>query len=738
MSKKKKSELKTSYIERKHRTEDIVDTLKDNYMPYAMSVIVSRAIPQIDGFKPSHRKLLYTMYKMNLLRGNRTKSANIVGQTMKLNPHGDMAIYETLVRLSRGNETLLHPYVDSKGNFGKASSRDMQFAASRYTEARLMPICKELFSEIEQDTVDFVDNYDSTMKEPTLLPTTFPNILVKSNKGIAVGMASSIPSFNLKEVCEYTIAYLKNKNCDVFQYILGPDLPSGGELLFDKEELQAIYESGKGSFRIRGRYRYLQSEAIIEIYEIPYTATIEAIVEKIVELMKNGRLKEVTDVRDESDLNGLKITLDVKKNIHPEELMAKLFRYTPLEDAYSCNFNILINDTPKVLGISQIIGEWLNFRRNCVLKSIAHEIDSKFERLFLLRGLEKIVLDIDKAIAIIRHTEKESDVLQNLIHAFDIDAAQGEYILEIKLRNLNKEYILKKTQEIESLEKELKKLNEIYTIKELQDELMISQLRTVIKEYGQERKTGIVQKQEVILHAEEEKVEEYPLTVFLTKQGYMKKIPETSLRAYSEQKLKDGDEILQQMDLNNKDIVLLLSDKNVMYQIRLSEMEDTKASVLGVFLTNYLETEEEEKFLQLITPNDYQGFMIYVFENGKIAKIPLASYETKGFRKKLLNAYSDKSKLIDVFYMQEDLNLLICTQEGKYLSIHTSLLAPIGSRNSQGVQVLRLTKKDHVISACVLDEEDLLQWEFCKTKKIPLAPKRKDGKVKENVQISFV
>lgn len=734
MPSKKKSEERI-YKEKSPELENIVDTLKDNYMPYAMSVIVSRAIPQIDGFKPSHRKLLYTMYRMNLQKGSRKKSATIVGETMKLNPHGDMAIYETMVKLSRGNESLLYPYIDSKGNFGKHSSRDMQFAAPRYTEAKLTELCEELFSEIDMDTVDFADNYDSTMKEPTLLPTRFPNILVKANKGIAVGMASSIPSFNLKEICDYTIERVKGKHPDIFRYLPGPDFSSGGELLFDEKEMEAVYKKGKGSFKLRGKYRYLKKEGLIEIYEIPYTTTIEAIIEKIVEMMKQGRLKEVLDIRDESDLKGLKITMDVRKNIDVEKTMAKIFRYTPMEDTYSCNFNILVDHAPKVMGIDEILEKWIDFRRTCIVRKTAYQIDKKFHRLFLLKGLEKILLDIDRAIAIIRSTEKEKDVLERLMQSFEIDEVQGEYIMEIKLRNLNKEYILNKTKEIETLEGELAQLNELYESKGLQDKLMIRELKKISKEYDQERKTTILQKEQAVIHVESNVVVAYPLTVFLTAQGYLKKIPDSSLRAYSEQKLKEGDSIVTQLEMRNDEVVLLLSDKNKLYQLRLSEIEDTKSSNFGVFLPSVLESEDGENILFMVDPKDYRGYFLYVFENGKVAKIPLSSYRTKGYRRKLLNAYSDKSPLKEVFFLEKEETLLLRTALGKTLLLDTSLFSEISNRNSQGVQAIRLTKKDALDSVRIADEEDGERFSFARAKKIPASAKiHPEGK---GTQLSF-
>lgn len=735
MSEKKKKE-ETGYREKEPQVEDIVDTLKENYMPYAMSVIVSRAIPQIDGFKPSHRKLLYTMYKMNLLKGSRKKSATVVGETMKLNPHGDMAIYETMVKLSRGNESLLHAYIDSKGNFGKHSSRDMQFAAPRYTEAKLTEICNELFSEIDMDTVDFVDNYDSTMQEPVLLPTRFPNVLVKSNKGIAVGMASSIPGFNLKEICDYTIEKIKKSRADIVQFIPGPDFPTGGELLFDEKEMETVYKTGKGSFRLRGKYRYIKQEGLIEIYEIPYTTTIEAIIEKIVEMMKQGRLKEIVDVRDESDLKGLKITLDVRKNIDAEKTMAKIFRYTPMEDSYSCNFNILVDNIPQVMGIDQILETWIDFRRGCIVRKTGHQIDKKFHRLFLLKGLEKILLDIDRAIEIIRNTEKERDVLGNLMSAFEIDEVQGEYIMEIKLRNLNKEYILDKIKEIETLENELVQLKELYTSTSLQNKLMIKELKKIGKDHAQDRKTTIIKKEDVILHMESDVIDAYPLTVFLTEQGYLKKIPESSLRAYSEQKLKEGDSISMQLDMKNDEMILLLSDRNKMYQIRLCDIEDTKASNFGVFLSSVLELEEGESILCMLDPDQYQGHLLYLFENGKVAKIPLLSYQTKGYRRKLVNAYSDKSPLKEVLFLEREEQVLFQTTLGKSLMMDTSLLNPISNRNSQGVQVVKMTKKDSLYSVRIADQEDREKFSFATAKKLPASPKLNQDT--NSKQLSFV
>lgn len=679
--------------------ENIVDTLMDNYMPYAMSVIVSRAIPQIDGFKPSHRKLLYTMFEMGLLKGNKIKSANVVGQTMKLNPHGDMAIYETMVKLSKSHENLLHAYVDSKGNFGKAHSRDMKFAAARYTEVKLEALAYEIFKDIDKDTVDFVDNYDSTTKEPTLLPTTFPNILVKANKGIAVGMASSIPSFNLKEICDFTIAYMKNKNIAVKDYINGPDLPSGGDLIYDEAILDEIYSIGRGSFRIRGKYRYIKKEGIIEIYEIPYTTTVEAIIEKIIELIKAGRIKEIADIRDETDLNGLKIAIDVKKSADIDKLMAKLYKTTTLEDSFGCNFNVLINSSPRVMGFKEIIDEWLIFRKSSVIRKAIYEKEKKGHKLKLLLGLKEILLDIDKAIKIIRETKKEKDVISNLMEGFNLEQEQAEYIADIKLRNLNEEYLLNRISEINSLSKEIAELEILSTDEKAQNRYIAKEIKEVGIKYGQERRTTILMPEDIVHHVHTNEVADYKVNVFLTKQGYIKKITDSSLRGNSEHKLKEDDSIIRTIQANNKDTIIAISDKQNWYQLKLHELPDTKASLLGEYIPNILSMESDERILKIMMTHDYKGHMFYIFDNGKVAKIPLKAYETKGFRRKMQNAYSNKSALVNLLYGEEEIFIKFVSSDGRVAIIDTTMLNPINSRNSIGVQTVKLAKKVSVLSA---------------------------------------
>ncbi|MBR5294744.1 MAG: topoisomerase IV, partial [Oscillospiraceae bacterium] len=636
--------------------QPISETLELNYMPYAMSVIVSRAIPEIDGFKPSHRKLLYTMYKMGLQSGGRTKSANIVGQTMKLNPHGDAAIYETMVRLARGNETLLHPFVDSKGNFGKVYSRDMAYAAPRYTEAKLEPICNELFRDIDLDTVDMVDNYDATMLEPTLLPTSYPNVLVNPNQGIAVGMASNICSFNLKEVCDTAIALMRDPEHDILSTLPGPDFSTGGELLFDEAQTRAVYETGRGSFRLRAKWRYLKEGNLIEIYEIPYTTSTEVIMDKVADLIKAGKIKEIADMRDETDLGGLKLTIDLKRGADPEKLMQKLFRTTALQDSFACNFNILIEGMPKVMGVREILQEWTAWRTGCVKRRIYFQKQKKAERLHLLKGLEKILLDIDKAIDIIRHTELESEVVPNLMIGFGIDEIQANFVAEIKLRNLNREYILKHTRTIADLEKEIAELEDTLKSARKLQKVIVTELNAVVKKYGQPRKTEILYTaaEEAEESEEEEQIPETPVHVFVSKQGYLKKITPQSLRMSGEQKFKEGDSLSFTAETTSRAELLVFTDKFQCYKSRLSEFDDSKASLLGDYLPQKLGMEPGENVVSVVLPGDYSGFVLFFFENGKAAKVPLSAYETKTNRKKLTGAYSDKSPLRTVLALKED------------------------------------------------------------------------------------
>mgnify|MGYP000144147820 CR=1 FL=1 len=699
--------------------QNITTTLEKNYMPYAMSVIISRAIPEIDGFKPSHRKLLFTMYSMGLLTGARTKSANVVGQTMKLNPHGDMAIYETLVRLTRSYGALLHPFIDSKGNFGKQYSRDMKYAAPRYTEVKLDRIAGELFSELEKNAVDFVDNYDGTMKEPVLLPTTFPNILVNPNQGIAVGMASNICSFNLKEICEAVVHFINDENVDLTQYIKAPDFSTGGSLIYNEKEIREIYETGRGSFKLRAKYRYDKKNSCIEVYEIPYTTSSEAIIDAIVQLVKSGKIKDITDIRDETDLEGLKITIDIKKSADPDELMNKLYKLTPLEDSFSCNFNILINGVPRVMGIKEIFREWINFRVNCIKRVTMFDIENKSKKLHLLLGLQKILLDIDKAIRIIRNTEKDSDVIPNLMKAFDIDQVQAEFVAEIKLRNLNREYILNRVGEIETLQEEIAELKSVYESDKKIKKIIIKQLNEIAKKYGQPRKTEIVYKDLVEEITEEHFIEEYNVKLFLTEQNYIKKIPLVSLRANPEQKLKEGDRIIQEIDGKNKDDLLLFSNKCTVYKIKVHELEDHKASVLGEYLANKLNLEEDEKIIYIVSTSDYNGYMLFSFENGKIAKIDMASYATKTNRKKLVNAYSNLSRLINIMHIDNDTNLVAYSDIGKVLVFNTSEISSKSTRDSQGVQVLKQKNNSRMVEIKTLDEAGLTDPDYYRTKNIP-------------------
>ena len=688
--------------------QDISDTLRQNFMPYAMSVIMSRAIPEIDGFKPSHRKLLYTMYKMGLLGPTRTKSANIVGQTMKLNPHGDAAIYDTMVRLARGYEALLHPYVDSKGNFGKAYSRDMAWAAPRYTEAKLEAICKELFQDIDKDTVDFVDNYDSTMKEPTLLPATFPSVLVNANTGIAVGMASNICPFNLAEVCRTTIALLRDPEADIFATMQAPDFPGGGQILFDRAQMENIYKTGRGSFRVRSRYSYDKSQNCIDVTQIPPTTTIEVIVERVIDLVKQGKLKEIADIRDETGMDGLKITIDLKRGTDPDKLMQKLFKLTTLEDSFACNFNVLIAGTPRVLGVRELLEEWTAFRVECVRRRTYYDLQKKREKLHLLQGLELILLDIDKAIRIVRETEEEAEVVPNLMIGFGIDQIQAEYVAEIKLRHLNREYILKRTQEIAELERDIAQLEGILASKAKVKGIIVKELEAVAQKYGQPRRSMILYADEVEEAEIVEEVPDYPVHLFFTKEGYFKKITPQSLRMSGEQKLKEGDEITQQLEAQNTAELLFFSNKSQVYKMKAADFADTKASVLGEYIPARAQMDEGESAAYMAVTYQYDGFMLFFFENGKVAKVEMSAYQTKQNRKKLLNAYSDKSPLTAVLYVREDCEVLLTASSGRMLLFHTGLIAPKATKNTQGVQAMNLKKGQRLLRV-QLYEEGMLQ-----------------------------
>ena len=701
--------------------QPITETLEQNYMPYAMSVIISRAIPEIDGFKPSHRKLLYTMYKMGLLNGARTKSANIVGQTMRLNPHGDAAIYETMVRLSKGYDALLTPFVDSKGNFGKVYSRDMSFAASRYTEAKLSPICAEVFRDIDQDTVEFADNYDGSMKEPTLLPTAFPNVLVSGNTGIAVGMASQICGFNLGEVCQTAIEFLQDPECDIFATMPAPDFSTGGEIVYDRAEMEAIYNTGRGSFKVRSRWRHLPKENIIEIYEIPYSTTSEAIVDKVAELIKAGKIKEINDMRDETDLSGLKLAIDLKRGTDPEKLMQKLFKLTPLMDSFACNFNILIAGNPKVMGVREILGEWCAWRMECVRRRVYFDLSRKKEKLHLLKGLEQILLDIDKAIAIIRNTELESEVIPNLMMGFGIDRIQAEFVAEIKLRNINREYILKRVSETEELERAIAELEDTLKSRRKIKSIIISELRAIIKKYPSPRKTGIVYASEIGEYEEADTVEDYPVTVFLSNEGYIKKITPLSLRMSGEQKFKDGDGLKLSFEATNRTELLVFTDRQQVYKTRLSDFEDTKASALGTYLPGKLSMDEGEKVKAVICPGDYKKNLLLFFENGKAARLEAATYETKTNRKKLINAYSDKSPLAAVFMMSEEINAAVFSSDGRAVVFNTSLLQPKTSRSTQGVAVMNVKKNHKIVSAAPLEETAIKNVSRYRVRSLPAA-----------------
>ena len=678
----------------------ITDTLETNYMPYAMSVIVSRAIPEIDGFKPSHRKLLYTMYKMGLLNGARTKSANIVGQTMRLNPHGDATIYDTMVRLSKGYGALLHPFVDSKGNFGKVYSRDMAWAASRYTEAKLSAICAELFRDIDSDTVDFIDNYDNTMKEPALLPTTFPNILVSANQGIAVGMASQLCGFNLGEVCDTTIAYLKNPDCDLTETLLAPDFPTGGEVICDVDALREIYSTGRGGVKVRARWRYDKKENLIEVYEIPYTTTTEAIMDKVAELIKAGKVKEITDMRDETDLNGLKLTIDLKRGTDPDKLMQKLMKSTTLQDTMSCNFNVLIAGMPRVMGVRELLDEWCAWRTECVRRRVYFVMSKKKDKLHLLKGLKRILLDIDKAIKIIRETEAEADVVPNLMIGFGIDQVQAEYVAEIKLRNINKEYILKRVEETSALQDEIEDLEDILARPARVKKIIVTELEDVRKKYAEPRRTGIVYGHEVEEYTEETTVDDYAVSVFLSREGYFKKITPASLRMNAEQKYKEGDALAQSFETSNAAEVMFFTDRCQVYKSRLSDFDDTKASALGDYLPAKLGMDEGESVVYMVLPGDYRGWMLFFFENGKAAKVELSAYRTTSNRRKLTGAYSDKSPLRTALCLREDCELAVYSTEPRVLVFSTALLGSKTTRATQGVAVLTLKKKFTLDYAC--------------------------------------
>ena len=718
--------------------QPISETLEINFMPYAMSVIMSRAIPEIDGFKPSHRKLLYTMYKMGLLTGARTKSANIVGQTMSLNPHGDAAIYETMVRLSSGYEALLTPFVDSKGNFGKVYSRDMAYAASRYTEAKLSPISAELFRDIDQDTVDFVDNYDGKMKEPQLLPTAYPNVLVSANTGIAVGMASQICGFNLAEVCETEIKFIKDPEHDIISTLPAPDFPTGGEIIYDRAEMEEIYRTGRGSFRVRARWRYLQKENIIEIYELPYTTTCEAVIDKVAELIKQGKIKEINDMRDETDLSGLRLAIDLKRKTDPEKLMQKLFKMCPLEDSFSCNFNILVAGNPRVMGVREILEEWTAWRMECVRRRVFFELSRKKEKLHLLKGLESILLDIDKAIEIIRNTELESEVVPNLMMGFGIDQVQAEYVAEIKLRNINREYILKRTRETSDLERDIEDLEDTLNSRRRIKNIIVDELRQIIKKYPSPRKTGIIYADEVEEFSEEDEIEDFEVTLFLSKEGYFKKILPQSLRMNSEQKYKDGDSLSQSFESSNNREILFLTDRQQMYKCRVSDFEEQKASVLGLYLPTVLQMDEGENVISMLDPRDYSRDIMFIFENGKAARIELAAYETKTNRKKLLNAFSDRSPLVYVNVIEDEKDIACYSSDGRCLVFNTSLLQTKSSRTVQGVSVMNLRSR-RVLERCAeLTETAIKNTSRYRARNIPAAGSLLKAEDREEQQMSLI
>lgn len=699
--------------------QNIDSTIRENYMPYAMSVILSRAIPEIDGFKPSHRKLLYTMYKMGLLNGARTKSANIVGATMKLNPHGDSAIYDTMVRLSRGYEALLHPYVDSKGNFGKFYSRDMAWAASRYTEAKLDKICNELFRDIDKDTVDFVDNYDNTMKEPSLLPVAFPSVLVNTNTGIAVGMASNICSFNLKEICETTAALIRDPNHDVMQTLPAPDFIGGCQIIYDENALRQVYETGKGGIKLRARYRYDKSANCIDVLSIPSTTTCEVIIEKIIDLVKAGKIKDIADVRDETGIDGLKITIDLKRGVDPDRLMAKLYRFTTLEDSFSCNFNVLIGGVPRVLGVKALLEEWIAFRIECVRRRTYFDRNKKAEKLHLLKGLEAILLDIDKAVKIVRETDEEAEVVPNLMIGFGIDEVQAEYVAEIKLRHLNREYILKRTAEIEALEKEIAELDEILKSKTRIKTIIVKELKEIAEKYGQPRKSIIIYEDIVSYTEEKDDVPDYPVNLFFTKEGYFKKITPQSLRMSSNHKLKDGDEIAQTCEFSNNGELLFFTDKCQVYKAKAADFADTKASALGEYVPAKLGMDEGENAVYMVATKDYKGMLLFAFENGKLAKVPLEAYQTKTNRKKLTGAYSDKSPLAGMVFFTEDKEFLLKASSGRMLLIHSGAINLKTTRSTQGVAVMKLKKGHRLFEISEYVEGTFAKPQRYRTKTLP-------------------
>ena len=701
--------------------QPITRTLETNYMPYAMSVILSRAIPEIDGFKPSHRKLLYTMYNMGLLKGPKTKSANIAGQTMRLNPHGDAAIYETMVRLTEGNEALLHPYVESKGNMGKAYSRDMAYAASRYTEAKLAPIAAELFNDIDRDTVDMVDNYDATMLEPTLFPVSFPSVLVNANTGIAVGMASSICPFNLAEVCKTEIEFIKDDEINIADYLTAPDFPGGGELLYDRAEIENVYRTGRGSIKVRGVYSYDKSANCIDITQIPPTTTIEAIIEKIIDLVKQKKITEINDVRDETDLKGLKITIDLKRGTDPEKFMQKVFKMTPLQDNFSCNFNILVGGTPRVMGVKEILTEWTAFREECVKRRTFYNLTKAKEKYHLLKGLQKILLDIDKAIKIVRETSEEKDVVPNLMIGFGIDEIQAEYVAEIKLRHLNREYILKRLEDVEALEKEIADLEDILKTRRRVMNIIIKELEEVIKKYGQERKTKIISAEENKIEIEEEAVPDYPVTLFFTKDGYFKKITPQSLRMSGEHKLKEGDEIVTTIETTNSAELLFFTDKCQVYKSKANDFEDTKTSVLGDYVPAKLDFDEGEKPVAMIVTTDYTGFMMFFFTNGRVAKVSLSAYATKTNRKKLISAYTDKFELCQIMHIKEDQELLLKSTGGRMLLLHTGALQVKATKDNGGVAVMTQKKGQRLFEVVPYQEGMFQKPHRYRTRTLPAA-----------------
>ena len=727
MASKKKSTNKTA-VPKTHGVingagevveQPIVSTIRENYMPYAMSVIMSRAIPEIDGFKPSHRKLLYTMYKMGLLSGGRTKSANIVGATMKLNPHGDSAIYDTMVRLSRGYEALLHAYVDSKGNFGKFYSRDMAWAASRYTEAKLDPICNEIFRDIDKDTVDFVDNYDNTMKEPSLLPTAFPSVLVNANTGIAVGMASNICSFNLKEICETTAALIRDPDHDILSTLPAPDFIGGCQIIYDEKAIKQVYGTGRGSIKLRAKYEYDKSENCIDILSIPSTTTCEIIIEKVIDLVKQGKIKEISDIRDETGIDGLKITIDLKRGADPEKLMAKLYRFTTLEDSYACNFNVLIAGIPKVLGIKELLEEWIAFRIECVRRRTYYDKNKKSDKLHLLKGLEKILLDIDKAVKIVRETDEEVEVVPNLMIGFGIDKIQAEYVAEIKLRHLNREYILKRTKDIEDLEKEIAELDEILKSKSRIKTIIVKELKEISEKYGKPRKSIIIYGDIAKYEDDTEEIPDYPVTLFFTKEGYFKKITPQSLRMSGAHKLKDGDEIIQEVEFSNNCDLLFFTDKCRVYKAKASDFADTKTSVLGDYVPAKLSMDEGENAIKMIATKDYKGIILFAFENGKVAKIPLDLYMTKTNRKKLTGAYSDKSPVAGILFIHEDKEFLLKSSSGRMLLTHSGALTLKSTRSTQGVAVMKLKKGHRLFEISEYTEGTFAKPQRYRTRTLP-------------------